>query len=216
MDVVRRAGVDRGQPKRGPFWLSHAGNAMPSPTAPTAIEIKVDEVSQLFNTLDPFPFRERDLDKDAEDFIVGWARELHRRADLRIVIHVPEPEARKANVSQVTEALQRYFDYRAGALALELKELFRVGRLSLLIGLFVLALCLLLSQAVESLPVAGQIHRYLEEGLIILGWVANWKPIEVFLYEWWPLAQRRNLYRRLGKATVSVQADKVEDSSTAG
>src|SRR5690349_6532857 len=99
---------------------------MPSPTTPTAIEIKVDEVSQLFNTLDPFPFRERDLDKDAEDFIVGWARELHRRADLQIVIHVPESEARKASVNQVTEALQRYFDYRAGALAFELKELFRV------------------------------------------------------------------------------------------
>jgi WD40 repeat protein len=37
--------------------------------APHAIQIKVDEVSQLFNTLDPFPFRERDLDKNAEDFI---------------------------------------------------------------------------------------------------------------------------------------------------
>ena len=186
-----------------------------SSTAPTAIEIKVDEVSQLFNTLDPFPFREKDLDKDAEDFIVGWARELPRRLALRIIIHVPKPEANKASASQATEALQRYFEYRAGVLSLELNELFRVGRLSLFIGLTVLALCLLSAQAVEALPLAPQIRRYLEEGLIILGWVANWKPLEIFLYEWWPLTQRRNLYRRLGRATVEVRGDAVATAPAA-
>ena len=46
------------------------------PTAANAIEIRIDEIAQLFHSLDPFPFRERDLDKDAEEFIVGWAREL--------------------------------------------------------------------------------------------------------------------------------------------
>jgi hypothetical protein len=40
------------------------------------IELRVDEIAQLFHTLDPFPFRERDLDREAEEFIVGWAREL--------------------------------------------------------------------------------------------------------------------------------------------
>ena len=40
------------------------------------IELRVDEITQLFHTLNPFPFRERDLDREVEDFIVGWAREL--------------------------------------------------------------------------------------------------------------------------------------------
>ena len=40
------------------------------------IELRVDEIAQLFHTLDPFPFRERDLDHKAEEFIIGWAREL--------------------------------------------------------------------------------------------------------------------------------------------
>lgn len=31
-----------------------------------AIEIRVDQVAQLFHSLDPFPFNERDLDADAE------------------------------------------------------------------------------------------------------------------------------------------------------
>jgi hypothetical protein len=179
-------------------------------STPTAIQVKVDEVSQLFNTLDPFPFRERDLDKDAEDFIVGWARELPRHSTLKIVIHVPDAEARRASVGELTAALQRYFTYRAEVLTLDLNGLFRVGRLSLLIGLIVLAVCLVLAQLVETLPVNDQVARYLEEGLIILGWVANWKPLEIFLYEWWPVTQRRDLYRRLSKATVDVLAARGE------
>lgn len=180
---------------------------MPLSSAPNAIQIRVDEVSQLFNTLDPFPFRERDLDKDAEDFILGWARELPKHHPIDIVIHVPDAEKQKANAAQMAEALNRYFDYRAGAVALDLKGLFRVGRLSLLIGLTVLAACLLTSRLLVQLFGESEVGRYLNEGLIILGWVANWKPIELFLYEWWPIAQRRNLYQRLAKARVELRSE---------
>ena len=45
-------------------------------TAAGVIEVRIHELVQLFNTLDPSPFHERDLDNDGEDCIVGWAREL--------------------------------------------------------------------------------------------------------------------------------------------
>jgi hypothetical protein len=45
----------------------------------------------------------------------------------------------------------------------------------------------------------------LREGLIILGWVANWRPIEIFLYDWWPLVRKRRLLERLADATVIVR-----------
>lgn len=180
---------------------------MPLSSSPDAIQVRVDEVSQLFNTLDPFPFRDRDLDKDAEDFIVGWARELTKHAPIKIVIHVPDAEHQKVPPDEVAEALRRYFDYRAGTLFLDLKELFRVGRLSLIIGLAVLGVCLVLSRIVVGTLGDGELVRYLNEGLIILGWVANWKPMEVFLYDWWPLAKRRNLYRRLARAQVEVRRE---------
>jgi hypothetical protein len=49
----------------------------------------------LFNSLDPFPFQERDLDKNAEEFIVGWARELPRDQLIHIVLHMPAAEVQK-------------------------------------------------------------------------------------------------------------------------
>jgi hypothetical protein len=43
------------------------------------------------------------------------------------------------------------------------------------------------------------------ESLLILGWVANWRPMEIFLYEWWPIRRKMMLYRRLAGMTVIVR-----------
>jgi hypothetical protein len=171
------------------------------------IRIKVDDVLQLFNTFDPTPFWDRDIDTDAEEFIVDWARDLPKREPIRIVIYVRDAQAQKFNPAQVNEALNRYFAYRADGISTKLKELFRIGRRSLVIGLAVLAACLMLSHIAATFFGGREIGSFVSEGLSILGWVANWKPMEIFLYDWWPLAQRRDLYMRLSKASVDVRDD---------
>jgi hypothetical protein len=171
------------------------------------IEIRVDEVSQLFNTLDPFPFHERDLDSDAEEYIVGWARELSHQGPLTIVIHLPPGDVDSTAAQGLQAALARFFTYRGDVLGRDFNELFRVGRMSLLVGAAVLGLCLAASQLITGWAGSTYLGRFAGESLIILGWVANWRPIEIFLYDWWPLWRRRNLYRRLAAANVIIKPD---------
>ena len=38
------------------------------------IRLKLRDMSQLFNSMDPSPFVEKDLDDDAEGFILSWPR----------------------------------------------------------------------------------------------------------------------------------------------
>jgi hypothetical protein len=173
------------------------------------IEIRIERVSQLFNTFDPLPFREKDLDRDAEEFIVAWARELPKAQPLRIVVHLPASESHEGNARVLGPALNRYFGYRADVIGREIKDLLRIGRRSLLIGLLVLALCLVVGQAVGNI-IKGEIGQFIREGLVILGWVANWKPIEIFLFDWWAVARRRDLHRRLSAAKVDVRFDEAE------
>jgi hypothetical protein len=45
-----------------------------------------------------------------------------------------------------------------------------------------------------------------QESLIIVGWVANWRPIEIYLYDWWPIRRRRRLLARIAAAPVIVRA----------
>lgn len=169
------------------------------------IEVRLRELSQLFNSLDPSPFHERDLDADAEAYIVGWARELPAGQSIRLVFHLPPDEVRKAHSLGMATALAHYFSERAAAVDRDLNELHRTGRRYLSIGVPVLVGCLAASQIARLMLGSGAIARLIEESLLIVGWVANWKPIETFLYDRWPLQRRRNLYQRLAAANIEIR-----------
>jgi len=193
--------------------MRHAANINSgaySTTAANAIEIRIEKITQLFHSLDPFPFRQRDLDSDVEEFIVGWARELPPDKPLRIVVHLPETEASTPEAHEVSVAIAQYFGYRARAIALDLRELFRVGRRAMAIGLSVLSFSVITGQTIVNLA-PGPIGSVIEESLLIFGWVANWRPIEIFLYDWWPIVRRRNLYQRLSAAHVKLRPYKLGD-----
>ncbi|PWK68983.1 hypothetical protein [Aminobacter sp. AP02] len=170
-----------------------------------SIEIRLEDVSQLFETMDPFPFRDRDLARDADAYIFDWAHELPRNQPFEITIHLPASAAQSPAVSSLDKSIPNFFNYRAGVVGRELSDLFRVGRRTLLVGLAVLGLCLAVGQTLAALVPRSGIAHFFEEGLIIVGWVALWRPLEIFLYDWWPIAQNKKLYRRLAEAPVRVQ-----------
>lgn len=168
-----------------------------------AIELQLNNVWRLFHTLDPLPYRERDLDPQVEDFVVDWARELGGSQPLEIVIHLPRLDPETPAAHEIEAAVNSYFGARAGAVRRQHLELLRTGRISLAVGLAVLGACLIAARVIgEMIP--GDLGRFLGEGLIILGWVANWRPIEIFLYDWWPLVRRRRLYDRLSRSHVRL------------
>src|SRR5690242_19411071 len=90
------------------------------------IEIRVSAITQLFHTLDPFPFREKDLDREAEEYIIGWARELPSNRPFRIIVHFPNDEAQAGLAKDLPEAIKRYFVGRSKAIQGDLNELLRV------------------------------------------------------------------------------------------
>ena len=48
------------------------------------IQLRLRELAQLFNSRDPSPFVDRDLDADAEEFIMSWAREHPKDHELEL------------------------------------------------------------------------------------------------------------------------------------
>jgi len=84
-----------------------------------------------------------------------------------------------------------------------LRILLLEGRTSLLIGLAFLAMCLLGADMLSDI-VNSTFFKILKESLTIGGWVAMWRPMQIFLYEWWPLVRRARIYRSLGRANVHV------------
>ena len=171
---------------------------------PATVAIQISDPDQLINSLDPSPFYKRDLDSDAEDHIVGWARELPGTAPIHIDIHMPAAAAHAADEAELKEIIATHFSNAAAACDRELRELLRLGRIQLAIGLVVLVSCVSAGQFLIARFGDGPAIQFADEGLIILGWVANWKPIETFLYGWWPIVRRRRLFLRLASAEVSL------------
>jgi len=53
--------------------------------------------------------------------------------------------------------------------------------------------------------VSSERHAILvEESLIIVGCVALWHPLGVFLYDWWPIRAEAKLFDRLGESDVKA------------
>ena len=103
----------------------------------------------------------------------------------------------------MTDAIHNYFDHKAGLVRGDLKQLLKQGRLSLVIGMSFVTVCLIAADAIAHLG-TGTAFTIARESLTIVGWVAMWRPLQTFLYDWWPLARRIRICKNLRQAHVRV------------
>jgi hypothetical protein len=171
---------------------------------PHRVEINVKDLAQLFNTMDPSPFKERDLDRDAEEFIVSWVREFPVAAPVELMVYLKDYPAGREPQPIIEEAVHHYFEDRARINRLELRRLFKEGQQTLAIGLLFLGGCLMISNLIgEQTP--GTAAGLARESLTIAGWVAMWRPMQIYLYDWWPLRRRGRIFEKLSRIPVQVQ-----------
>lgn len=177
---------------------------MAIPAAAERIEVRVRHLQQLFNMIDPSPFHDRDLDPAADEFIEGWAGALPTAAPLELLVYVDEPSTRGNDIDVLRVSVKQFYRRKSEAAQRRLRELFRRGRISLLIAVLFLGTLGAIANALVGV-VHGTVGAILREGLLIVGWVAMWRPLEIFLYDWWPIRAQRKLFDRLAAMPVSVQ-----------
>jgi hypothetical protein len=167
------------------------------------IEISLNRLSQLFNSLDPSPFHERDLDQDAEDYIIGSAEEIWHHRPFYLVIHLPADQVPEPSALSLPDAVHHFFARRETHERRRLRLLFRDGRITLAIGLTFLFCCVVLREIISSLQ-HNPASDIFGEGLLIIGWVAMWRPLEIFLYEWVPIRRRCQILGTLATIPVTI------------
>ena len=73
-----------------------------------------------------------------------------------------------------------------------------------MIGLAFLLLAIVVGEWIAG-RIGSERHAIvIQESLIILGWVALWRPLGIFLYDWWPIRAEAKLLDRLGEMDVQV------------
>lgn len=169
------------------------------------IKIRVAELRQLFNAIDPSPFRERDLDPRAEEFIVEWASDLPRDAPLALLVLLERDAGQADEAALLGEAIHQYFKERVASSQRKLRELFRRGRISLVIALAFLSASIAAGDTLARYFHDSRFAEVFREGFVIGGWVAMWRPLEVFLYDWWPIRAEVRLFERLSRMPVRIE-----------
>lgn len=168
------------------------------------IEVKVKNAQQLFDAKDPAPFRERDLDDDFVEYIETSAKELRRSEALKLSIQVEDCDSNLLSKGAIIDAIHEYYRYRVEFQTAELKTFLKRSQIYFVIGLVLLVLCNVGAQSLAK-NLSSPLINGLKEGLIIFGWVSMWKPIELFLFDWYPFYEKRKLYLQLSKTEVEVQ-----------
>jgi hypothetical protein len=71
-----------------------------------------------------------------------------------------------------------------------------------LIALVFLATVIVLGESIASLISEQRYVSLIEDSLVIGSWVALWRPLEIFLYDWWPIRAKAKLFDRLSVMQV--------------
>lgn len=167
------------------------------------IEVRVKTTQRLFDHRDPAPFREKDLDENFVEYIYSSIREFSISTPIKIIIYIEDIESSSVTQKAIREAIHSYFAYQIELQSGNIKRYWRRAQLFLLIGLFVLIICIVSAQKIQ-VPTTPSLIGVLREGLIIFGWVSIWKPIEVILFDWYPQYEHLRYYKKLHSVEIDI------------
>lgn len=169
------------------------------------IELVLSDVRQLFNSFDPSPFREKSLDKNAEEYIFNAVGDIPLPAPVRLVIYLPPVMTTPEIEEAITSGIRNHFSILQMYAENELRRLSRRGRRYLMIGIAILLIGVLVRQfmsSFEQYPPA----RAVDDILLIISWVAIWEPIHIFLYERSPIRERMEICKKIADIEVVTRA----------
>jgi hypothetical protein len=178
------------------LYREHAGRPV--------IELELKSLLQLFDSFDPAPFHEKELNLDAEEYLYNAVDEFPLGKPLEIMIHLPPSEVSTEIEADLKDAIKYHFSYKKLLSDIELKRLLHQGRRNFIIALTFLFFCLLMIRLLSTFE-ESLVNNLLSEGLLIIGWVAMWEPVHVFLYGWWPIVHKRNIYEKIIHMDVYIR-----------
>lgn len=169
-----------------------------------AIRLKVTNIEGLFDSQDPQALPARRLNSEWLEYIFEIMNDKPGKGPVNLMItaNTIGPDFK---IGELPEVLREEFKNYDKFLRRRLKENFRVGRISLGLTLFPLIICIFLSEATLFLNL-GIFQQAFREGFLIIGWVALWRPVEILLYDWWPIAENRRKIKRILLGRIEINS----------
>ena len=171
------------------------------------IVLELNDVNQLLIGPDSLFYGKRNLNRDAEEIIIEEATMVSRNDHIQLKIHLRNHDISRKD--EVVTAIHQHFKYRRKKSEWQLKQTLHLGWKSLLGSIVFFAFLIFITLIIIRLIPEGRLSLTFREILIILGWVALWRPADLLLYEWRPIKREVNLFRKIEQCKVEIVARRI-------
>lgn len=159
------------------------------------IEMALDEPFDIYDDKDPSPLKMRDFSKSVQEYIIEGVLVIPKNKKIRIDFYFYKFNITQEEILLLEKSYKAFFAYEIRLKHYEMKQKLKQGFRSMLSGLLFLFCCMHISRTF-FLSDSTLLSSFAAEGLNVLGWVSLWNPVQVFLYELWPISQKRKLLER--------------------
>lgn len=130
---------------------------------------------------------------------------------LRINLELPRKGFAGYSAEDIGQALAGHAGAQIARIDAERSRIRRLGLKELAFGVVFLGLCLVLGSTIAALQVGPDwLHGFVVEGLVIIGWIALWHPVDMLFFDRLPLLRDQRILRRIEAATVHVHLRGIE------
>ena len=165
------------------------------------IKLQLQTINELLRSPGSL-YRKRILKADAEEFIVEEAEAHPRKAAINLKIYLALSEVKHKD--DLAPAIHNHFRYRRKQSQKKYQRIIQYGWKIFFIALGLLAVIYSLTEITFHLMPDNRLVLFFRESFIILGWVVLWRPLELLLYDWYPIKRNIRLYNRLEHSNVEV------------
>jgi hypothetical protein len=166
------------------------------------INVSVKAYEDIFNNLDPAPFRRRDLNVDLIRFLEDCSLDIPLRFKTIIQFHVPEKIRAEELETRIATGLRNYFSfimssYRRRIKLSDQRSMYFVG---------ISFLLLLLASFMNRFDFQSLLFKTINEGVIIGGWVFMWEAISSYSIKKREITNQYKYYKRFLESPIHFQS----------
>jgi hypothetical protein len=162
------------------------------------ISVAIESYANIFNELDPAPFRKKDLDQDLRDYLEDSSVDIPLKYDVVLRFNVSGEAKNTEKEEKIRVGLKTYFSFVKDLLGDNIRKSYEKS-VVYVFGAFVL---LSASYLLRLLLISNIFFSILIEGITIGGWVFLWEAISTFAFRTRDVKNRCRQYKRLADAPI--------------
>jgi len=162
------------------------------------IAAAINRYTDIFNELDPAPFKRRDLNYNLRIFLEDCSADIPLKYDIILQFNIADEVPDATKEEKIKSGLKTYFSFVGDLLTAEIKKSYQKSTMYVIIAFFLLST----AYSLRTVTTDDIVFRTLVEGINIGGWVFLWEAISTFMFRKRDTKNKNKHYKRFSNTQI--------------